>query len=198
MSLPPLATVEDLDARGIDTSNSALISALLESASAAVRDAAGVPISEVTATIELPSTPGRRLDLPAPVRSVDGVLVDGTPVEDWRLVGRSLWRDSGWQPYRAIPSSVSVTLTFGLPEVPPDIVDLVCNLVGAGVAHAASGYAARGSVVSERERVDDYERSLTFAQGTEATASPMELPPRTVAMLRRRFGSSVRVVMVRD
>ena len=196
--MEPLATPADLEARGIDTTDSALVAALLDAASAAVRNAAGVPISETAATIELPSPTGRRVDLPAPVRSVESVLVDGDPVEGWRLVGRSVWRDAGWQAPGAVPSVVSVTLTFGLATVPADIVDLVCNLVGAGVAHAASGYASRSSVVSERERIDDYEHSRQYAQGEEATSSPMELPPRTVSMLRRRFGGSARVVVVRD
>src|SRR5690606_37613490 len=77
MALPPLADVADLNARGIETSNETLINALLASASEAIRDAAGVPITQVTATVTLPTPPGRRLRLPAtPVRVLTAVGPD--------------------------------------------------------------------------------------------------------------------------
>src|SRR5690606_10556728 len=128
--------------------------ALLASASAAIRDAAGVPISRTTATITLATPAGRRLDLPPPVQSVDSVAIDGGPVTDWSLVDNSLWRVRPWTRPGGIPKPVTVTLTFGLSEVPADIVDLVCNLVAAGLAHAEGGYESSAGKLSER--IDDY------------------------------------------
>ena len=194
MALTPLATAADLDARGIDTSDTDLIDALLSAASSAIRDAAGVPITETTATVSLPSPPDRRLSLPTPVRSVDSVTIDGDDVDDWSLVGDSLWRSRPWQRPGAIPVVVTVSLTFGLPETPADIVDLVCNLVAAGVAHAEGGYESSAGKISER--IDDY--SVQYAQGENASVSPMELPSRTRRMLARRFGGTAAMVVTRS
>jgi hypothetical protein len=198
VALTDLAAVADLNARGIDTSDGPLVTALLASASAAVRDAAGVPITEITATIVLSTPEGRRLRLPGPVRSVAAVLLDGEALTDWTLRGGDLWRAEGWQCRGDIPSEAEVTLTFGLPEVPADIVDLVCLLVGAGVKLAAEEYAARAGVIGVTERVDDYQYGVQYAQGEAATVSPMELPERTRAMLARRFGGGATMVAVRS
>jgi hypothetical protein len=193
VALAPLATVTDLDNRGIDITDTALVQSLLASASAAVRDAAGVAISEVTATITLPTPVGRRLHLPSPVRTITAVLLDGGAITDWKLRGDSLWRSS-WQHQGDIPGEVTVTFTFGLPDVPEDIVDLVCNIVGAGVAHAAEGYEAKTG--KTQERIDDY--SVGYTQGDEAVVSPMELPDRTRRMLARRFGGGAAMVGTRS
>lgn len=199
MALNPLATVADLDARGIDTSDTTLADTLLESASAAVREAAGVPITETTATIKLATPHGRRLTLPPPVRTVASVTVDGDTVDDWALVGHSLWWSRGWQAPGEIPGVVTVTLTFGLSEVPADIVDLVCNLVGAGVRHSEEGYAARKTgLAGWAEAVDDYRRSEQYAQNADQTSTPMELPERTRRWLRKRFGGGATVVVTRS
>lgn len=192
--MEPLATTADLAARGIDTTDTALTDALLASASAAIRDAAGVPISRTTATITLATPAGRRLDLPPPVQSVDSVAIDGDPVTDWSLVDNSLWRVRPWTRPGDIPKPVTVTLTFGLSEVPADIVDLVCNLVAAGLAHAEGGYES--SVGKLSERIDDY--SVQYAQGADAVVSPMELPERTRRMLARRFGGSAAMAVMRS
>lgn len=189
MALTPLATVADLNARGVDTSNLTLVTALLDSASAAVRDAAGVAITETTATIKLSTPADRRLRLPPPVRSVASVLVNGEAVTDWSLRDDSLWRAS-WQAPTDIPGEVTVTFTYGLAEVPADIVDLVCALVGAGVALAGEGYEAKTG--KTYENVDDYR--VGYAQGSDAVVSPMELPDRTRRMLARRFGGGTAMV----
>lgn len=199
MALTPLATVADLDARGIDTTDTVLVDALLASASAAVREAAGVPITETTSTISLPTPVGRRLQLPPPVSSVSSVSVDGEQVTDWTLVASSLWRARGWQRPGEIPGVVDVTLTFGLPGTPADIVDLVCNLVGAGVKHTEDGYAVRKpGLAGWAEGVDDYRRSEQYAQNADQTASPMELPKRTRQWLATRFGGGVWTVVSRS
>ncbi|PZF98256.1 hypothetical protein [Micromonospora deserti] len=195
MALPNLATDADLTARGIDTSDATLIAALLASASAAVRDAAGVPITLTTATVTLNTVPGRRLRLPAvPVRSVAAVLLDGVAITDWKLRGNSLWRACRWQKPCDIPAEVTVTFTAGLDEVPADIVDMVCNLVGAGVAHAADGYEANTG--KESEAIDDYR--VAYAQGPDAPVSPMELPEGTKESLAARFGGGAAVVVTRS
>lgn len=197
MALPALATVANLTDRGIDTTNTARVNALLASASAAVRAAAGRhPITETTATIVLPTPEGRRLALPGPVRSVSSVTIDGTAVTDWTKSTDSLWRDTWRLSAYDLPGEITVSLTFGLSAVPDDIVDLVCNLVGAGIEHSAAGYAARSGVTSESERIDDYDRSRQYAQGRQATATPMELPEATKRALRARFAAGGLVTVV--
>lgn len=197
MALPPLATVADLSARGIDTSNTERVTALLEAASSAVRAAAGSPITVVTATIALPTPEGRRLALPTPVRSVSSVEIDGQPVTDYRLSGNSLWRYHWRFPWE-LPGEVHVSLTYGRDAAPADVVDLVCNLVGAGMAHAEDGYESRAGVASTSERIDDYDRSVQYEQGSNAVASPMEIPSGTRRSLRQRFGSNAVMVVTRS
>lgn len=197
MALAPLATEADLEARGIDTSNADRVTALLEAASSAVRAAAGSPITVVTATIALPTPEGRRLALPTPVRSVSSVEIDGQPVTDYRLSGNSLWRYHWRYPWE-LPGEVHVSLTYGRDTAPADVVDLVCNLVGAGLAHAEDGYESRSGVTSVSESVDDYTLYTQYQQGAAATASPMELPAATRASLRRRFGTNAVMVVSRS
>ena len=189
MALDALVAVADLDARGIDISDQALITELIASASAAIRDAAGSAITETTATIKLLTPTGRRLELPGPVRSVSAVLLDEEPITDWVLRGDDLWRES-WQCRGDIPGEVTVTFVFGLTEVPADVVDLACNLIGAGVNHAAEGYEAKTGIAYER--IDD--AGIGYTQGGDAVVSTMELPDRTRRMLARRFGGSAVMV----
>lgn len=191
--MEPLATVSDLEIRGIDIPDTALVETLLASASAAVRDAAGTVITETTATVALPTPQGRRLQLPGPVQTVESVRLNGEEITDWVVRGDSLWR-SRWQCRGDIPGEVEVTLTFGLLDVPEDIVDLVCSLVGAGVARAADGYEAKHGITSER--IDDY--SVQYTQGADAVVTPMELPARTRRWLASRFGGGVAMVATRS
>jgi hypothetical protein len=65
MALAPLAEVASLEARGIDTSNTARLYELLDAASSAVRDAAGSAISRSTSTVTLWTEASRRIELPA-------------------------------------------------------------------------------------------------------------------------------------
>jgi hypothetical protein len=190
MALAPLASVADLTLRGIDTSNEDLCEALLGAASAAIREAAGSPISEVTSTVVLDGVQGSRLALPSgPVTSVDSVTIDGNAVTDYIVHGGILRRGAGWAAgcHGIAPAPVEVTYTHGYPEVPADIVNLVCMFVAAGLAEAADG--ARAGIVGER--IDDY--SVQYAQGEQAVASAMEIPERTQRMLRARFGGGVYV-----
>lgn len=190
--LAPLATVADLTARNFDTTDTALVDALLASVSAAVRDAAGCPISTVEVTETLPGTREQFLPLSVgPVRAVTSVEVEGVPVTDWKLRDNRLWRSHGW---RGQHRDVEVTYTAGFDPVPADIVNLVCTFVGAGLIAAAND--ATGAMVRDRalsyERVDDYQYGLR--SGEEEVIDPTELPERVKASLRQRFGGAAHVI----
>ena len=120
-------------------------------------------------------------------------MLDGTAVTDWRLTGGRLWRACGWGVDDG-PTEVDVTQIHGLLVVPDDIVNLVCSYAAAGIAAAAEGFASHAGVVTER--IDDY--SVTWAQGSEAVASVMELPEGTRCWLASMFGGSAAMVSTRS
>ncbi|MFJ2949122.1 hypothetical protein ACIO8H_16060 [Streptomyces sp. NPDC087226] len=197
MALDPLATVADLEARGltVDASEEAVVNVYLGVASTAVREAAGTAISRTTSTITLEGVPGQRLTLPGPpVVSVDAVTVDGRTVTGWRLVAGRLWNASGWTGRE--PSEVEVTYTHGLLSVPDDIVDLVCRMVAAALMayrseDGGAGLAADKEVTSER--LGDW--SVTY--GADGRVTEMELTQVWRDRLAARFGSSVMTLMSR-
>jgi hypothetical protein len=189
MALAPLASVTDLQARGVDLSDPVLASTKLDEATDAIRNAAGVPISQATSTVKIPGVDGKWLDLPGqPVTAVSSVLLDGEAVTDYKFIGGRLWRWCGWQTYCHEPSEVTVTMTHGYTTVPADIVGLVCDFAIAGMNNATSG--SRAGLVGEA--IDDYRAQ--FATGEDAQASVMEIPERTRLMLRARFGGGAVVV----
>lgn len=189
MTLDHLATPDDLAALGIDTSDSGLIDALLASASSAVREAAGCPITTTTGTITLDGGPSRFVKLPGwAIREVDTVLWDGDPFTDYRLRDGRLFCTSGWG-CESDPPELTVTYTQGVDECPADIVNLVCSLVAAGIAASGDGYNPHRGVSSER--IDDYQRS--FTRGVDEVIAPMDLPQATIDRLARRFGNAVHV-----
>lgn len=184
--MQPLATRVDLANRGISASSEALADALLEAVSAAIRDAAGSPITQETSTVTMWTEPARRIELPArPVISVASVSVDGEPVADWTLRGSALWRSEPWQARSEPPRELVVTFTHGYATVPADIVQLACVLVAAGLAAAdGDGFGAnRGKTYTS---IDDYREG--FATGSTEVVDPTEIPERTRLALRRRFG----------
>lgn len=188
MGVADLATVDDLTARGIDTSDTDAVSAFLAAASAAVRNAAGSTITRQESAVTLWTEPSRRIELPArPVHGVSVVELDGEPVTDWVLRGSSLWRECRWQCPGAVPSELAVTFDHGFDEVPADVVDLVCSMVGSALA-AADGGGYASTTGKTYESIDDYR--VGFTVGADAVASVMEVPPRTAKSLRRRFGPS--------
>lgn len=127
-----LATVKDLDSYGIEYADEKLAGKLLESVSAAVRDAAGCPITRGEYTVTIPGETSRRLDLPMrPVISVSRVLMDGEETGDWKLLGNALYRESLWSLPNMVPRSITVTMLAGYDPIPPDIVRLVCSMVAA-------------------------------------------------------------------
>lgn len=199
MALQPLATVADLTARGltVDASETAVAGVYLDVASAAVRAAAGVSISETTSTVTLEGEAGQWLSLPGPpVRSVQAVTVDGDALAatDYRLRSGRLWLARGWS-YRCEPSEVTVTYTHGLPTVPADIVDLVCRIAAAALVAYRSQPDGEGLAAKDvrSERIGDY--SVQYGDGGRITE--MELPPYLREQLRARFGGGVAVVRSR-
>lgn len=191
MALPDLAASADLSARGVTPTS--VHTVMLAVASSIVRAAAGGPIAQTTSTVTLTGWGSKSLELPGrPVTEVAAVTVDAVAVTDWNLtdVG-NLWRYCGWG-HEECPASVSVTMTHGLPTVPPYVVQLVCDLAIAGAAAAPNG-AHDPRVVAER--IDDY--SVTFAQGADGVATAMELPAMTKRWLRARFGGGAGVVTYR-
>ncbi|MEU9839739.1 hypothetical protein AB0C69_11015 [Actinomadura sp. NPDC048032] len=190
MALPPLATTDDLDARTITWDDQRLAETYLAVASAAVRDAAGVPISQTTSTVPLFGDGGQWLRLPGPpVVSVASVVLDGDaliPGEDWALVDGFLFRMCGWTVDGPQPKAFEVTYTHGLPDVPADVVDLVCRMAGAAIKLAEQDEGGAGLVVDRivSERLGDY--AVTYDKAAGATE--MELSDRTRDRLRARFG----------
>ncbi|MGI5347049.1 hypothetical protein ACQEU8_02500 [Streptomyces sp. CA-250714] len=196
MALSPLATVADMEARGVTISpaETAVANTFLATASATVREAAKASISRATSTITLPGTANQYLPLPSqPVAAVSGVKLDGEAVSDWQLSYGALWRSCGWR--RCEPSEVEVTYTHGLPEVPADIVDLVCRLAARALVAfredpAAGGLADRTPM---QERIGDW--SATY--GYREYFSETELPEYKRAQLAARFGSGAMAVRFR-
>lgn len=199
MALDPLATVADLTARGltVDPSETALVDVYLDVASAAVRAAAGVPISQTTSTVALEGETGQWLTLPGPpVQSVQEVTVDGDVLDatDYRLRFSRLWLARSWS-CRREPSEVTVTYTHGLPTVPADIVDLVCRIAAAGLVAYRSQPDGEGLAAKDvrSERIGDY--SVQYGDGGRITE--MELPLYLREQLAARFGGGVAVVRSR-
>ncbi|WP_433699097.1 hypothetical protein [Nocardiopsis sp. CA-288880] len=197
MALPPLATVADAAALGlvVEGQEATLLTAYLAAASAAVRDAAGAPISQTTSTIALEGERSQRLHLPAPpVTSVAAVLMDGEEVTDYRLASGALWRPDGWARTGA-PSEVTVTYTHGLPEVPADIVMLVCRIAAATLLAYRSEADGSGLAAGDvrQERIGDY--SVTY--GGDGQITELELSDRLTRKLAARFGGGVGLVRAR-
>lgn len=191
MALAPLATVADLEARGltVDASETAVVNVYLGVASAAVREAAGTAISRTTSTVSLEGPAGQWLTLPGPpIVSVASVAIDGRTVTDWRLRSERLWRAAGWSGCE--PSEVDVTQTHGLVDVPEDIVDLVCRMVAAALKAYRSEDGGEGLAVDKEvtsERLGDW--AVTY--GSDGRVTEMELTQFWRDRLAARFGSSV-------
>jgi hypothetical protein len=198
MALDPLATVADMEARGVtvDPSEEAALATFLATASATVRDAAGCAISETTDTVVLEGGRDLRLALPGPpVTAVSAVEIDGSAVTDWRLTSGVLWRPCGWQPNCA-PSEVTVTYTHGLPTVPADIVDLVCRLAAKSLVALRSTPDGTGMAETPlvSERIGDYSAVYRYNTPLHTDA---ELPDYLRSRLRARVGGGASVVRLR-
>lgn len=198
MALPTLATIADLDARGVtvDPSEETAVATYLETASAIIRDAAGSHISRTTGTVVLAGTMDTRLRLPSgPVTAVSAVLLDDAAVNDYRLTNGSLWRSCGWQ-LGCEPSEVSVTYTHGYDPVPADVVDLACRLAArqlVALRDSADGTGLADRLVMQ-ERIGDY--SVMYANGAvDKSFSDVEIPEYMRSRLYARFGPGPAVVV---
>lgn len=184
MALTPLADTTDLSARGTTDGDMATA---LEVASSLVREAAGSSISSVTDTVTLPAPGGKVLGLPTPVSAVTAVTLDGAAISDYQNIGTGLWRRHGWGD---APVPVTVSATFGLAEVPADIVELTCTLAKAWLDHKADG---GGSTAGLRDvAIDDAREGYTPEASSQM--SPVFIPAATADWLRARFGGSAAVV----
>ncbi len=202
MALDPLATADDLAAYGITydpSTEQTKVDRFLASASTAVRDAAGVPISRATSTVPvtaLPGGDGEYLPLPgAPIISVSTVLDETSAlVTGWKLVHEALWWRRGWV-RRCEPTTWTVTQTHGLAAIPEDIVGYVCVLVAGALTASRSstdGSALAPDPAVASFRIDDY--SEAYVDPADRPASPFDLPERVREELRVRFGGGTYVV----
>ncbi len=186
--LEPLASKKDLEARGLPAEPENLLKVLLESVSAAVREAAGVPISAVSTTLTLAGTREQFLQLPVgPVVTVDSVTIEGVPVTGWKLRDGRLWRAAGWA---GQSRDVEVTLTYGYQTVPADIVQLVCSFVGAGMISAQDGDLVRDRGLAYTS-IDDFREG--YRTGDSEIVDVTELPDRVKNSLRARFSGGAHV-----
>lgn len=181
MALAPLAADTDLPA-----GTTGDVDRALAVASAAIRDAAQSVISATDATVTVPAPRGHLLRLPA-VTAVTAVTVDGTAITDYVLMGEGLWRRCGWG---CEPVPVAITGSFGLADVPDDIIDLTCQLALAWLAHMAGGGGSTAGVASAR--IDD--AAETYTEEASGQISPVFIPEATRTWLAERFGGGVEVV----
>ncbi|MFM9643562.1 head-tail connector protein [Streptomyces turgidiscabies] len=197
MALAPLATLADLSARGLTVAaeEETVAETYLDVASTAVREAAGVPISQTTSTVSLEGPATQWLTLPGPpIVSVASVEIDGEAVTDFKLRSHRLWRRDGWSP-TCDPSEVDVTQTHGLATVPSDIVDLVCRIAATALADYRADAEGAGLAAGDirAERIGDY--SVTY--GDAGLITTMELPDYLRERLEARFGGGVSVLSSR-
>jgi hypothetical protein len=160
MSLDPLATIADLEARlgraltGTDADRAA---ALLVDASATVRNRTGQTFVAETTTARL-RVRGTQLRLPQrPVTAVNTITnVDGDEVGFTWHGGDSLTLDSvptvGW---------VDVDYDHGYEDVPDDIIGVVCNIAGRAFGTPAD----EGGYQSETIGTYSYTVGATAAAG---------------------------------
>jgi hypothetical protein len=194
--LAALATTADLDDRNIIVPAGMFAPTVLDSASSAVREAAGCPISQTTSTVALVMDDWScTLELPGvPVTAVTSVAIEGVTVtpsvltngcwsDGWRLAGNTiLFRGQTYE----IPATVTVVYTHGFAVVPTDIVDLVCGV--AAIAFAQDGdYGNAGRLQSVR--LGDFAESYNPAAGA-GSPSPVAIPKSVRDALRSRFGTS--------
>lgn len=198
MALAALATLADLANRGLTVEpgeETTVATTYLDVASTAVREAAGVPISQGTSTVALDGPVSQWLTLPGPpIISVASVAIDGEAITDWRLRAHRLWRPAGWSPGCG-PSDVEVVQTHGLDPVPSDIVDLVCRITATALADYRADPEGAGLAAGDirAERIGDY--SVTY--GDSGLITTMELPDYLRERLAARFGGGATLVTFR-
>lgn len=188
MALTPLAVAADLPAAWSGNTDADRALAI---ASAAIRDAAGVAISEETSTVIVHGGTGNLLGLPGPVKDVASVATSGDTLDAgcYEVLPNGLWRRAGWA-HCGRPTPWTVTYTHGLTEVPEDIVDLCCVLAVAWLEHRAAGGGSTAGLASTR--LDD--AAETYTEEASGQVSPVFIPEATRNWLARRFSGGVEVV----
>ncbi len=185
--MEPLATPADVQRLGVPVTdeNQGLVDSLLDSVSAAVRDAAGTPITRVTVEVVREGTWDQNLLLPgAPIREIKSVTIDEQTVSDWVLRDKRLYRKQGWS---NSTRTVRVVYDYGLDAPPADISKLVATLVAAGVNELADGGAGTRRGISS-VRIDDAQ--VSYTRGDDEVLDLTELPDRVKASLKARFSGS--------
>jgi len=202
VALDPLATTADLAARNITIPSGMNADALLSSATDAVRDAAGCPISETTSAVGLVVDDHAWIGLPGgPVTAVASLSIDGAVIPEsvqvngtwstgWRKVGDALLLNCV---SLTLPATAAVTYTHGYATVPNDVVDLVCGLVAMAFQQDGD-YAGAGRESSIR--LGDYSESGKVPAGAESP-SPIAIPDSVRQRLRDRFGTLTAVIQAR-
>lgn len=187
MPLDALAGPDDLLDRNITADDDVDLYVLLDSASAAIRDAAGHPISQIESTVVLVVDSYRCIDLPAgPVASVSSVQVGGVALSGWSKIGDTLIMPSGWT--RCLPVEVTVTYIHGYPVVPADIVDLVCGMAAMAIE---VGYGTSGRSTSVK--LGNFAETDEVPAGSDSP-SPVAIPNSVRARLQARFNASVATI----
>lgn len=180
-----LATVADLEAllgRTLSTAEATHATTLLDSASEAVRVAAGQQFSRATTTVRLATPDTSRLGLPQrPIVSVDAVTVDGNPDTGWAFVGGELVRPGGWRH----GAEVAVTYTHGYLTVPRPVRDLVCHVAAAALVTTPGGLLGNPRGIQQEQFGGNM---VTYS--VEDGGYVFELPERTVRWLRTTYGNS--------
>lgn len=193
MAHDPLATAADLAARKITVGEdeTALAGILLAEASAAVREAAGCPISEVTSDdVEVPGTRGCVVELPGrQITRVESVKIGGVTATGWLLRrDGSLYRAAGWLGPGGVWLPITATITHGLPEVPADIVGLVCSLTRIALAASRQSDGGLPPLGMTAERMSNWQGSW---EGSDTRPQhTIVIGAATRRDLRRRFGGS--------
>ncbi|MGH3784325.1 MAG: hypothetical protein ACRDRO_27815 [Pseudonocardiaceae bacterium] len=195
MSLAPLATRLDLSKAGVTLApgEQDLVDQYLAVSAATIREAAGVPISQTTSTVDIEGTVHQWLRPPGvPVTAVASASIDGVAVTDYVLRSGQLWRALGWSDWLT-PSLVELVYTHGLSTVPADIVDLNCRMAMTALVvwrAAADGSGLVTTGVERQETLGDY--SVTY--GSTGVITEMMLPSQIREQLAARFGGGVSLV----
>ena len=182
--------------RSFTAAETAQAAAILDDATAYLQSQIGQLVEAGEATVTIPVDPcDRRIRLPQwPVRSVDSVLVNGCEVTDFEIRDGFLSRVAGWPAALSTdPSSlvlsaygyefcaVTITFSYGLAVVPPELVSWACVLAAGVIGQVTRSGALSAAGVSS-ERVDDY------AVNYETGSMPMSLPERVLDGLRASYG----------
>lgn len=165
MALPPLATVEQLEARLGHPVDAVRAAALLDDASAVVRNYTRQTITRVEndrftvqysrGRVRLPEKPA---DEPTLVERADGSGVIPHVSWWWSGLGEVEFYNStliaNGPFYRHAMRAVTITYSHGYPEVPADIVAVVCQMVARVIDGSVSSPGLRS------EAIDDYKADL--------------------------------------